>query len=175
MEQADIARLKAQFDDIDAQIDAADLDERASRALPTKTCPTPVGNWNGSRPGPGPVASWGRDTSGFHSVGEYLGAVKNASGGSIDQRLLNAVTTYGGEAHRPGRWLRRADRVEADHRRAGARQGHAHRLPPPARHPEQHGDDPRGRGHGALRVGHHRDLDARGRDHHGIEARCSSR
>ncbi len=50
VEQSDIARLKAQFDDIEAQISAADLDERASRALPTKTSPTPVGNWNGSRP-----------------------------------------------------------------------------------------------------------------------------
>jgi HK97 family phage major capsid protein len=99
VEQADIARLKAQFDDIEAQVSAADLDDRASRPMPTKTGPTPVGNWNGSRPGP--VASWGRDTSGFHSVGEYLGAVKNASGGSIDQRLLNAVTTYGGESLGP--------------------------------------------------------------------------
>ena len=58
VEQSDIARLKAQFDDIEAQISAADLDERASRALPQKTSPTPVGSWNGTRPGP--VSSWGK-------------------------------------------------------------------------------------------------------------------
>ncbi len=99
VEQSDIARLKAQFDDIEAQISAADLDERASRALPQKTSPTPVGNWQGSMPGP--VSTWGKNTAGFHSVGEYLGAIRSASGGAIDQRLLNAVTTYGGESLGP--------------------------------------------------------------------------
>ena len=96
IEQADLARLAAQFDDIEAQVQAADLDERATRALPSKTAPTPVGNWSGSRLGP--VSSWGTDKSGFTSLGQFLGAVKNAVQGMPDPRLLNAVTTYGGEA-----------------------------------------------------------------------------
>lgn len=89
-EQHDMKKLSAQFDSLSALFDAAERDDK----LAAPRGPAPVIGHPG-RSGRG-------SNSGFASVGSFLNAVKYASAGSFDPRLVrDAITTFGGEATGP--------------------------------------------------------------------------
>jgi HK97 family phage major capsid protein len=90
---ADIGKLSAQFDEVEAQIAAASMIERASEPLPSKTqtAPSPVRGATTISRGPS------NGTGGFSSFGGFLAAVRGAASGQTDGRLMNAITTYGNE------------------------------------------------------------------------------
>jgi HK97 family phage major capsid protein len=108
IQQADISKLQAQFDEVESQIKAAEMIERASTPQPSKTQPAPVGGNFGaygqasytSQPARG-VTTISRGpsngTGGFRSPGDFFAAVRGASAGQVDSRLMNAITTYGNE------------------------------------------------------------------------------
>jgi HK97 family phage major capsid protein len=104
-EQAKLNELHAAFEATEAQIALhernAKIEAAAATPVPTKVSPSPVSAT--------PVPAYGtaartqavsasHQNHGFtRGISEFFGAVKAAAYGKYDQRLLNAVTTYGGE------------------------------------------------------------------------------
>ena len=89
-EQLDLKKLGAQFDSLVAMFDAAERNDKLdSPAGPVPNIPFARGGSS-------------RGTGGFRSLGGFLGAIKAASAGQIDPRLIQgAVSTYGNESVGP--------------------------------------------------------------------------
>jgi HK97 family phage major capsid protein len=98
-EQIKLNELHAAFEHTEQQIALhernAKIEAAAALPAPTKTGPSPVPALSSARVQP---ASATFQNHGFvRGISEFMQAVKMAAYGKSDQRLLNAITTYGGE------------------------------------------------------------------------------
>ena len=98
-ETTKLGELHAAFQATEAQIALhernAQIEASAAVPQPTKTQPAPVAAQSAARV---QAVSATHQNHGFtRGIGEFFAAVKMAAMGRVDQRLLNAVTTYGGE------------------------------------------------------------------------------
>ena len=108
-ETTKLTELHAAFQATEAQIALhernAQIENASAAPQPTKTQPSPVGPTTSTPAFAGArvqAISATHQNHGFtKGIGEFFGAVKMAAMGRVDQRLLNAVTTYGGEAIGP--------------------------------------------------------------------------
>jgi HK97 family phage major capsid protein len=104
-EQTKLSELHAAFQATEAQIALhernAQIEASASAPQASKTAPSPVGPTTSTPAFAGARVQAISATHANHGFtrgfGEYLNAVKKASFGQLDPRLMNAVTTYGGE------------------------------------------------------------------------------
>ena len=107
-ETANLNALHAAFENTEKQIAIhernASIEASASVPLPTKTQTVPVQSVTAAAPAYGTAARTQAISATYQNHGftrgfsEYLQAVKMSAYGKHDQRLLNAITTYGGDA-----------------------------------------------------------------------------
>ena len=106
-ETANLNALHAAFENTEKQIAIhernASIEASASVPLPTKTQTVPVQSVTATAPSYGSAARTQAISATYQNHGftrgfsEYLQAVKMSAYGKHDQRLLNAITTYGGD------------------------------------------------------------------------------
>jgi HK97 family phage major capsid protein len=103
-EMVEVTRLQAAFDGIQKQITLQErnleIEAAAAVPLPAKSQPQPVQAAipAGSGARVQSVSATYQNHGFIRGISEFMQAVKMAAYGKSDQRLLNAITTYGGES-----------------------------------------------------------------------------